>query len=460
MNEEILVVDDEPDIRSLISLTLEDEGYLTVQAANAEEARAVITSRPPSCIILDIWIRESDMDGLEVLSWCQNLYPEVPILMISGHGNVETAVQAIQNGAHDFIEKPFKAERLLLTVRRALQQSRLARENAELREQSGASEQLSLVGQSAQIKQLRTTIEKVANTASRILITGPGGSGKEVVARLIHAQSARKDGPFVVAHCARISAENADTELFGSEMLASGRRIVGLFEQAHRGTLYFDELCDLPLETQSRLVRAVAEQTFRRVGGTDPVTTDVRIISASSQDLAAAIENGNLKEDLYYRLGVVSMTVPGLAERREDISQLARHFVEECARKLGRPPIALGDDLVNAMRSYDWPGSVRQLRNVIETILILNEKPENGVVGLDGLPAELLSGPSEGGANQILQHSLSLPLREARELFEREYMHSQLQKFEGNISQMAKFVGMERSALHRKLKSLKVEADN
>ncbi|NBX06531.1 MAG: sigma-54-dependent Fis family transcriptional regulator [Proteobacteria bacterium] len=421
MNEEILVVDDEPDIRSLISLTLEDEGYLTVQAANAEEARAVITSRPPSCIILDIWMRDSDMDGLEVLNWCQNLYPEVPILMISGHGNVETAVQAIQNGAHDFIEKPFKAERLLLTVRRALQQSRLARENAELREQSGASEQLSLVGQSAQIKQLRTTM---------------------------------------VAHCARISAENADTELFGSEMLASGRRIVGLFEQAHRGTLYFDELCDLPLETQSRLVRAVAEQTFRRVGGTDPVTTDVRIISASSQDLATAIENGNLKEDLYYRLGVVSMTVPGLAERREDISQLARHFVEECARKLGRPPIALGDDLVNAMRSYDWPGSVRQLRNVIETILILNEKPENGVVGLDGLPAELLSGSSEGGASQILQHSLSLPLREARELFEREYMHSQLQKFEGNISQMAKFVGMERSALHRKLKSLKVEADN
>ena len=259
MNEEILVVDDEPDIRSLICLTLEDEGFLTVQAANAEEARAVITSRPPSCIILDIWMRDSDMDGLEVLSWCQNLYPEVPILMISGHGNVETAVQAIQKGAHDFIEKPFKAERLLLTVRRALQQSRLARENAELRELSGASKQVQLVGQSAQIKQLRTTIEKVAGTASRILVTGPTGSGKEVVARAIHAQSERKDGPFVVAHCARIGAENADTELFGSELLASGRRIVGLFEQAHRGTLYFDELCDLPLETQSRLVRAVAE---------------------------------------------------------------------------------------------------------------------------------------------------------------------------------------------------------
>ena len=456
MNEEILVVDDEPDIRSLISLTLEDEGFLTVQAANAEEARAVITSRPPSCIILDIWMRDSDMDGLEVLSWCQNLYPEVPILMISGHGNVETAVQAIQKGAHDFIEKPFKAERLLLTVRRALQQSRLARENAELRALSGASKQVQLVGQSAQIKQLRTTVEKVAGTASRILITGPTGSGKEVVARAIHAQSERKDGPFVVAHCARIGAENADTELFGSELLASGRRIVGLFEQAHRGTLYFDELCDLPMETQSRLVRAVAEQTFRRVGGTDQVTTDVRIISASSQDLAAAIEGGTLKEDLYYRLGVISMTVPSLIERREDIGLLAQHFVEESAATLGRPPVKLGDDLLNAMRSYDWPGSVRQLRNIIEAILILNEKPAQGVVGLDALPAELLSAPVDD-ANHVLQQSLSLPLREARELFEREYMTSQLQKFEGNISQMAKFIGMERSALHRKLKSLKVD---
>jgi two-component system nitrogen regulation response regulator NtrX len=456
MNEEILVVDDEPDIRSLISLTLEDEGFLTVQAANAEEARAVITSRPPSCIILDIWMRDSDMDGLEVLSWCQNLYPEVPILMISGHGNVETAVQAIQKGAHDFIEKPFKAERLLLTVRRALQQSRLARENAELRALSGASKQVQLVGQSAQIKQLRTTIEKVAGTASRILLTGPTGSGKEVVARAIHAQSERKDGPFVVAHCARIGAENADTELFGSELLTSGRRIVGLFEQAHRGTLYFDELCDLPLETQSRLVRAVAEQTFRRVGGTDQVTTDVRIISASSRDLATAIEDGTLKEDLYYRLGVISMSVPGLVERREDIGLLAQYFVEESAAKLGRTPVKLGDDLLNAMRSYDWPGSVRQLRNVVETILILNEKPAQGVVGLDALPAELLSAPVEG-ASQVLQQSLSLPLREARELFEREYMASQLQKFEGNISQMAKFIGMERSALHRKLKSLGVD---
>ena len=456
MNEEILVVDDEPDIRSLISLTLEDEGFLTVQAANAEEARAVITSRPPSCIILDIWMRDSDMDGLEVLSWCQNLYPEVPILMISGHGNVETAVQAIQKGAHDFIEKPFKAERLLLTVRRALQQSRLARENAELRALSGASKQVQLVGQSAQIKQLRTTIEKVAGTASRILLTGPTGSGKEVVARAIHAQSERKDGPFVVAHCARIGAENADTELFGSELLTAGRRIVGLFEQAHRGTLYFDELCDLPLETQSRLVRAVAEQTFRRVGGTDQVTTDVRIISASSRDLATAIEDGTLKEDLYYRLGVISMTVPGLVERREDIGLLAQYFVEESAAKLGRTPVKLGDDLLNAMRSYDWPGSVRQLRNVVETILILNEKPAQGVVGLDALPAELLSAPVEG-ASQVLQQSLSLPLREARELFEREYMASQLQKFEGNISQMAKFIGMERSALHRKLKSLGVD---
>jgi len=458
MSDEILIVDDERDIRSLISLTLEDEGFITVQAANAEEARAVIETRPPSCIVLDIWMRDSDMDGLELLGWCQNLYPEVPVLMISGHGTVETAVQAIQDGAHDFIEKPFKAERLILTVRRALQQRRLARENAELKQRGGDTDKLALIGTSTSVKQLRSAVEKVAVTASRILITGPAGSGKEVVARIIHNQSERKDGPFIVASCARLVAENADAELFGAEAMATGRRIVGLFEQAHRGTLYFDEICDLPLDTQSRLVRAVAEQTFRRVGGTTQVATDVRVISASSQDLAAALETGVLKEDLYYRLGVISLSVPPLSARREDIAQLAQHFADETAARLGRASVRLGGDVLNAMRSYDWPGSVRQLRNVIETIIILSERSRDEIIGLDALPADLLAGPKEQGTEQLLQKSLSLPLREARELFEQHYMASQLSKFDGNISQMAKFIGMERSALHRKLKTLKVDS--
>ncbi|MDP7375843.1 MAG: sigma-54 dependent transcriptional regulator, partial [Alphaproteobacteria bacterium] len=291
MNDEILVVDDEPDIRSLISLTLEDEGFLTIQAANAQDARSIIASRPPSCVILDIWMRDSDMDGIDILKWVQELYPEVPVLMISGHGNIETAVQALKFGAHDFIEKPFKTERLLLTVKRALQQRRLARENAELRASSGRTSPQRLIGQSSVMKQLQQAIERLALTASRVLITGTSGSGKELVARLIHEQSERQDGPFIVANCARLNTTQAAMELFGSEGLQSGRRVIGLFEQAHRGTLYFDEICDLPADIQSQLVRTVAEQTFRRVGGNTEVTTDVRIISASSRDLQTPFLN-------------------------------------------------------------------------------------------------------------------------------------------------------------------------
>ncbi len=453
MNDEILVVDDEPDIRSLISLSLEDEGFLTIQAGNAQDARSIIASRPPSCVILDIWMRDSDMDGIDILKWVQELYPEVPVLMISGHGNIETAVQALKFGAHDFIEKPFKTERLLLTVKRALQQRRLARENAELRASSGRTSPQRLIGQSSVMKQLQQAIERVAPTASRVLITGTSGSGKELVARLIHEQSERQDGPFIVANCARLNTTQAAMELFGSEGLQSGRRVIGLFEQAHRGTLYFDEICDLPADIQSQLVRTVAEQTFRRVGGSTEVTTDVRIISASSLDLQAAISENQLREDLYYRLGVISLVVPALSSRREDIGALARYFVSEFAKQLGTSPIKLGEDLLNAMRAYDWPGSVRQLRNVIETLMIIADKSSDEPLSVDSLPKEVIAGAGQN-VNAVLDQSLSLPLREAREAFEREYMRSQLEKFEGNVSQMAKFVGMERSALHRKLKTL------
>ncbi|MBL81671.1 MAG: sigma-54-dependent Fis family transcriptional regulator [Rhodospirillaceae bacterium] len=453
MNDEILVVDDEPDIRSLISLTLEDEGFLTIQAANAQDARSIISSRPPSCVILDIWMRDSDMDGIDILKWVQELYPEVPVLMISGHGNIETAVQALKFGAHDFIEKPFKTERLLLTVKRALQQRRLARENAELRASGGRTLPQSLIGQSSAVKQLQQAIERVAPTASRVLITGTSGSGKELVARLIHERSERQDGPFIVASCARLNTKQAARELFGSEGLQSGRRVIGLFEQAHRGTLYFDEICDLPAGIQSQLVRTVAEQTFRRVDGNIEVTTDVRIISASSQDLQSAISEHQLREDLYYRLAVIPLVVPALSSRREDIGALARYFVSEFSKQLGTSPVKLGEDLLNAMRAYDWPGSVRQLRNVIETLMIIADKSSDEPLSADALPKELISG-SVKDVNEVLEQSLSLPLRDAREAFEREYMRSQLDKFGGNVSQMAKFVGMERSALHRKLKSL------
>ena len=346
---------------------------------------------------------------------------------------------------------------MLLTVKRALQQRRLARENAELRASSGRTSPQRLIGQSSVMKQLQQAIERVAPTASRVLITGTSGSGKELVARLIHEQSERQDGPFIVANCARLNTTQAAMELFGSEGLQSGRRVIGLFEQAHRGTLYFDEISDLTADIQSQMVRTVTEQTFRRVGGNTEVTTDVRIISASSRDLQAAISENRLREDLYYRLGVISLVVPALSSRREDIGSLARYFVSEFAKQLGTSPIKLGEDLLNAMRAYDWPGSVRQLRNVIETLMIIADKSSDEPLSADSLPKEVIAGAGQN-VNAVLDQSLSLPLREAREAFEREYMRSQLEKFEGNVSQMAKFVGMERSALHRKLKTLGLQA--
>ena len=459
MSAEILIVDDEPDIRSLISLTLEDEGFTTIQAANAEQAREVIASRPPACVILDIWMRDSDMDGLEVLKWCQGLYPEMPILMISGHGTIETAVQAIRSGAHDFIEKPFKSERLMLTVRKALHQARIERENQQLREQAKQVQLDTLIGNSQAIRQLSASIDKVGPTSSRVLITGPSGSGKETVARLIHKKSSQSDGPFVPMSCTPMTASEADLQLFGSESLTGGRRVIGVLEQAHQGSLYLDEICHLPLETQGKLVRAVTEQRFRRAGGSAEVVVDVRIISGSNYDLAAAIQDKKLLEDLYYRLGVVSLHLPGLSERREDIAPLAKHFAKTSASHLGRSTPKLGDDLLNAMRAYDWPGSVLQLRNVIESMVILAHSESDEPLGAESLPSDITS-LSESHDIQFTEQGLSLPLREARELFEHYYMSSQMKRFGGNVSQMAKFVGMERSALHRKLKSLGISGNS
>ena len=336
MSGDILIVDDEKDIRSLVSMTLEDEGFVTVAASNAKEARELLVTRPPSCVILDIWMRDSDMDGLELLSWCRSLYPDLPIVMISGHGTIETAVQALRVGAYDFIEKPFKAERLMLTVNRAIQTAKLERENRELKTRNHDVSQLELIGQSSAMRHVKTSIDKLSTSSSRVLIQGLAGGGKELVARKIHENSERGMHKFVVANCAKLTAEKADLELFGSESIQDGRRVVGLFEQAHLGTLYFDEICDLPVNTQAKLVRAVAEQKFKRVGGAGEVQVNVRIISASSQNLTEAIEMGKLREDLYYRLAVVSLGIPSLSERREDIPLLAKYFMKLRQRFFGQ----------------------------------------------------------------------------------------------------------------------------
>jgi len=452
---DILIVDDERDIRSLISMTLQDEGYSTHEAANARDARDMLASQPPSLAILDIWMRDSDMDGLELLEWVKGIYPDLPVVMISGHGTIETAVRAIRKGAYDFIEKPFKEDRLLLMVERALQASRLAQENAELRARVSEESDPEIIGHSQVIKALQQAIVRIAPTSSRVLINGPNGSGKELAARLIHHKSERKDARFVVANCARLAPERVDAELFGSENLQSNRRIVGLFEQAHKGTLYFDEICDLPYETQGKIVRAITEQRFRRVGGNAEVAVDVRVISASSRDLAAKISAGALREDLYYRLGVVPLTMPPLSDRRDDIPRLAKHFAKTVSRRLGMPAIKFSDDVLAAMQGYDWPGNVRQLLNAVENMVIMVPPDGGGLVGLEALPAEIQN-ISHGGLNSDMEGFWAMPLRGAREAFERAYMAAQLKRFGGNVSRMAVFVGMERSALHRKLKSLGV----
>jgi len=458
MATDILIVDDERDIRSLISMTLEDEGYATKQAAGAAEARNLLLSEPPKLAILDIWMRDSDMDGLELLEWSKSIYPDLPILMISGHGTIETAVQAIRNGAYDFIEKPFKEERLLMMVARALESAKLARENTELRAKMTDGVAPELVGKSAVMRGIRQSIDKIAPTASRVLVNGPSGSGKELAARCIHNKSDRRDERFVVANCARLASERVDAELFGSESLQSHRRVVGLFEQAHKGTLYFDEICDLPLETQGKIVRAVNEQRFRRVGGNNEVVVDVRVISASSRDLAAEISAGRLREDLYYRLGVVPLTMPPLAQRREDIPLLAKHFIALVAKRLGVLPFKISDEVLAAMQGYSWPGNVRQIHNVIETMLILAPNDRNEPIDLDLLPAEIHNVTRSGDETEM-DTLMGLPLRGAREEFERAYLVTQLHRFDGNVSRVASFIGMERSALHRKLKALNIASD-
>lgn len=451
MATDILVVDDEQDIRDLVSGILEDEGHSTRTAGDADAALAQIGERRPQMVFLDIWLQGSRLDGLELLSEIKAQHPELPVVMISGHGNIETAVSAIKSGAYDYIEKPFKADRLILIAERALEAFNLRKQVRELQERS--ADMPELLGDSHAMNQLRQTIDKVAPTNSRIMVIGASGTGKELVARTIHRLSARKDGPFVALNAAAITPDRMETELFGTEAVNGTSGKVGALEEAHGGTLYVDEIADMPRDTQNKILRVLVDQKFERVGGATKVEVDVRILSSTARDLEALIGQGAFREDLFHRLAVVPIRVPPLAERREDIPELVDAFMEQIGRQTGIRDCSIGDDAMAVLQAHDWPGNIRQLRNNIERLMILSRVESGAVITADMLPSEIGEMlPNLGGDGS--EHIMSMPLKEAREAFERDYLSAQVGRFGGNISRTAEFVGMERSALHRKLKML------
>nr|WP_217352602.1 sigma-54 dependent transcriptional regulator [Sphingomonas sp. ID1715] len=448
---DVLIVDDEQDIRDLVAGVLEDEGYTARSAADSDAALDAIRDRRPSLVLLDVWLTGSKLDGLELLDEIKRRDPSLPVLVISGHGNLDTAVAAVRKGAADFIEKPFEAERLLLLVSRATETERLRRENANLKAQVGGGDELT--GSSSAINQVRATLKRVAATGSRVLISGPAGVGKEVAARLLHMWSPRVEAPFVVVSAARMTPERVEEELFGVEEGGELAR-PGLLEQAHGGTLFLDEIADMPTTTQAKILRVLTDQSFARVGGQRTVKVDVRVVSATSRHLPDEIGAGRFREDLYYRLNVVPVHLPPLAERREDIPALVDHFVARYAseRRVPTPEVAM--DAMAALQAYDWPGNVRQLRNIVERTIIMAPGDRIGRVDIDMLPPEVLSDQPQLASNAAQTAMMGAPLREARETFEREYLRVQIRRFSGNISRTASFIGMERSALHRKLKLL------
>jgi len=453
MASDILIVDDEADIRELVAGILQDEGYNTRTARDSDDAITSIRARRPNLVFLDIWLQGSRLDGLQLLDSLKGEHPDLPVVMISGHGNIETAVAAIKQGAYDFIEKPFKADRLVLVADRALETSRLKREVKELKQLTPLATML--IGHSTALNQLRQTIEKVSPTNSRILIVGPPGAGKELSARTIHAQSGRSGGPFVVINAAAITPERMEIELFGVEQSNGAQaRKVGALEEAHGGTLFIDEIGDMPRETQNKILRVLVDQTFQRVGGSTKVVVDVRIVSSTSRNIEADIAGGRFREDLYHRLSVVPFRVPALAERRDDIPTLIDHFMDQISQATGLPKRQIGEDAMAVLQSHDWPGNVRQLRNNVERLMILAGGAPEAVINASMLPQDVGSMVPSMPAGNGGEHLMGMPLRDAREAFEREYLKAQISRFGGNISRTAEFVGMERSALHRKLKAL------
>ena len=447
---EVLIVDDEADIRELVSGVLEDEGYAVRTAADSNQTLDAFEERRPSMVLLDVWLQGSRLDGLQLLQEIKRRDPTVPVLMISGHGNLDTAVAAVREGAIDFIEKPFEAERLLYLVDRATETDRLKRENESLRRQVGHEEQLH--GSSVAINTVRATLKRVAPTGSRVLITGPAGVGKEIAARVIHNWSPRAKAPFVVLPAAMMSPDRVEEELFGSE--AEGVVRPGLLEHAHGGTLFLDEIADMPLTTQGKVLRVLTDQSYHRIGGQRPVKVDVRVLSATSKNLSEEISAGRFREDLFYRLNVVPVRIPPLRERREDIPEMVGHYLARFAAERHMSTPSISEEAMAALQAHDWPGNVRQLRNIIERTIILAPGDRVACIDVDLLPSEILENQNAMGGPTAAVAIMGSPLREARESFEREYLKIQIRRFSGNISRTASFIGMERSALHRKLKAL------
>jgi two-component system nitrogen regulation response regulator NtrX len=454
MASDILIVDDEADIRELVAGILDDEGFTTRTARDSDSALAEIANRRPSLVFLDIWLQGSKLDGLQLLEQIKRDHADLPVVMISGHGNIETAVAAIKRGAYDFIEKPFKSDRLILVATRALETSRLKREVKELKQLAPTASVMT--GRSACMNQLRQTIERAAKANSRILIVGPSGAGKELAARTLHNSSGRADGPFVVINAAAITPERMEVELFGVEPNGEHARKTGALEEAHGGTLFIDEIGDMPRETQNKILRVLVEQTFQRQGGTAKVSVDVRIISSTARNLEEEIAAGHFREDLYHRLSVVPIRVPPLSERREDIPELIDYFMDQISTATGLPKRQIGQDAMAVLQSHVWPGNVRQLRNNVERVMILAGGGPEVIITADMLPQDVGSMVPAMPTSNNGEHIMGLPLREAREVFERDYLMAQISRFSGNISRTAEFVGMERSALHRKLKALGV----
>ena len=466
MSSDILIVDDEADIRSLVRGVLEDEDYTVREAASCEQAYAAVAKKIPALVVLDIWLQGSKDDGLGILRKLKADHPGLPFVMISGHGTIETAVSAIKDGAYDFIEKPFKSDRLLMMIARALETAHLRRENASLKKYNfGQADQL--IGKSVAVQKIQQLVERVAPTNSRILIQGEAGTGKDMIARLIHSRSQRANEAFMALNCATLRPERLETELFGSEAGVNGEgEHIGILEQSHGGTLVLDEVADMPLETQGKIVHTLQEQSFQRIGGQTTIETDVRILATTNRDLEAAIKAGAFREDLYYRLNVVQIEAPALRERKEDIAVLAEGLLQAQLRLLGREERHFSSAALNALKAYDWPGNVRQLKNVIEWVCIMHSGQGSEMLGVDQLPPEVtgkhvaVDGVNfSGGGGALEDDYLELSLREAREAFEKEYLLAQVARFDGNISKTAHFIGMERSALHRKLKSLQIHSD-